>query len=180
MRPGHAVMSRPVSVCHNAYMQYDLIRLGPREFENLTQSLALRILGLGVSVFGAGPDGGREATFSGTADYPNPVPPTGKWNGYGVIQAKHRSVTNAEDSKWFVAEIKKEMSVWDNPTSNRREQGQIPDYLIFSTNVDLSAVPGRGGIDQANSTIETYAKKARDKRLVSLAWTADITLSRYL
>jgi len=44
-------------------VDYDPTRLGEREFEHLSQALALAVLGAGVSVFGDGPDGGREASF---------------------------------------------------------------------------------------------------------------------
>lgn len=47
-------------------VDYDLNRLGPREFEHLVQALALKHLGNGVQVFGDGPDGSREAAFDGT------------------------------------------------------------------------------------------------------------------
>src|ERR1700712_4134178 len=45
---------------------YDLTRLGSRAFEQLIVALCLSELGPGMQVFGDGPDGGREATFSGT------------------------------------------------------------------------------------------------------------------
>jgi hypothetical protein len=34
-------------------------------FEQLIRALALKIVGPGVTAFGNGPDGGREATFQG-------------------------------------------------------------------------------------------------------------------
>ena len=55
-------------------MRYDLTGLGEQQFEDLSQALALAILGDGVSVFGDGPDGGREATFEGRMRYPDPDP----------------------------------------------------------------------------------------------------------
>ena len=41
---------------------YPLEELGPRAFEQLTVALAQEILGAGLEAFGAGKDGGREAT----------------------------------------------------------------------------------------------------------------------
>lgn len=44
---------------------YDLSRLGNDRFEHMVQALSIGLLGPGVTIFGAGPDGGREATFNG-------------------------------------------------------------------------------------------------------------------
>ena len=51
---------------------YDLSRLSSRSFEQLIQSLAIKVLGPGIVVFGDGPDGGREAIFERKLDYPTP------------------------------------------------------------------------------------------------------------
>lgn len=64
----------------------DLTRLGPRGFEQMCQALALFVLGPGIQVYGAGPDGGREVSFDGRLAYPNAGEP---WDGYGVLQAKY-------------------------------------------------------------------------------------------
>jgi len=52
-------------VCENKHVDYDLTRLGLDEFEHLAQALCVAGLGAKVSVFGDGPDGGREATKFG-------------------------------------------------------------------------------------------------------------------
>ncbi|MER5262724.1 hypothetical protein ABTZ99_11665 [Actinosynnema sp. NPDC002837] len=138
-------------------MDYDLSRLGGREFEHLSQALAIRVLGPGVTVFGSGPDGGREATFDGLVDYPGPSP-TGTWRGFGVVQAKFRErlTDTTEDNRWIVREIKKELEKWKNPSSNR-SKSRVPDYVIFTTNVWLSSVPESGGIDAVNTLIGSFA-----------------------
>jgi hypothetical protein len=59
-------------------MRTDLAGLGPVGFERLCQALAVYVLGPGIEVFGAGPDGGREASFSGLVQYPASA---GPWNG---------------------------------------------------------------------------------------------------
>ena len=64
---------------------YALNRLSSRSFEHLVQSLAVKILGAGITIFGDGPDGGREATFEGKVLYPSGADP---WDGYGVVQVK--------------------------------------------------------------------------------------------
>lgn len=64
---------------------FNLHGLADRSFEQLIQSLALKVIGPNVVVYGDGPDGGREATFDGKVSYPSAAD---RWEGYGVIQAK--------------------------------------------------------------------------------------------
>lgn len=132
-------------------------RLGSREFEHLSQALAIRVLGPGVTVFGSGPDGGREATFDGPVDYPSP-PTTGVWSGFGVVQAKFRErlTDTTEDNKWIVKQIKAELEKWKDPSS-KRSRKRVPSYVVFTTNVWLSSVPDSGGIDAVNALIESFS-----------------------
>ena len=127
----------------------------------MAQSLAIAVLGSAVTVFGDGPDGGREATFNGRCGYPDPVLRQGPWNGYGVVQAKFKSrlTTTTADTKWFLGQLRKELRTWADPDSGRRKRGTLPEYLIIVTNVPLSADPGRGGIDSADALINSkYAE----------------------
>ncbi|MBQ0828544.1 hypothetical protein [Streptomyces tagetis] len=143
-------------------MDYDLTRLGPREFEHLTQALAVKILGTGVSVFGDGRDGGREAAFSGRMRFPEPDP-GGPWNGYGVLQAKFRTrpLGTSADTGWFLREVDRELAAWGNPNSSRARHGRLPDYMILATNVVLSSVTGSGGIDRVETEIKKLVAKHR-------------------
>lgn len=136
-------------------MDYDLNRLGEREFEHLTQALAMRVLGPGVEVFGDGPDGGREATFEGRVNFPVPDP-HGPWDGYGVIQAKfhYRPRDAAEGASWLKGQLKDELNKWIDKDSKR---GRTPEYFLAVSNVVLSSYPGAGGIDSVNSLIAEYA-----------------------
>lgn len=129
-------------------VDHDLTRLGSREFEHLTQALAIQILGSAVQAFGDGPDGGREAEFHGALTYPLPNP-DGPWNGHGVLQAKflQRPRGTTQDTSWFLNQVRSELRQWANPKSKRAHEGALPDYLLFSTNVVLSADPETGGID---------------------------------
>jgi hypothetical protein len=64
-------------------MDYDLQRLNARAFEQMVQALAVGHVHGPVTVFGDGPDGGREASWATTADgvdYP----------AAGVLQVKFR------------------------------------------------------------------------------------------
>lgn len=64
---------------------YNLAGLNPRDFEHLAQSLAKKHVASGVTVFGDGRDGGREATYEGRMNYPSITDP---WDGYLVVQCK--------------------------------------------------------------------------------------------
>ncbi|WP_432016198.1 NACHT domain-containing protein [Streptomyces hydrogenans] len=135
-------------------MKFNLYHLGPREFENLVQSIAVAELGPRVSVFGAGPDGGREATFEDV----NVSPSGGKaWQGYGILQVKHKEVAESrtEEAKWLISEIRKEFGEW-RKSSKRNPK---PKYVIFATNVTLSAAPTVGGFDRVSEVMREECKK---------------------
>jgi len=71
---------------------YDLERIDPKTFEQIGVVLARHVLGPGVEAYGDGADGGREATFQGRVEWSNsPGGSVDVWDGYVVIQAKHRS-----------------------------------------------------------------------------------------
>ncbi|MEU5859929.1 hypothetical protein ABZ815_02055 [Nonomuraea sp. NPDC047529] len=141
-------------------MDYDLTRLGSREFEHLTQALAAKIIGHGVSVFGDGPDGGREASFKGKTQFPA-LDPSEAWDGYVVLQSKFRGrpLGAPQDGNWFMSEIRKELNEWADRKSSRNLSGKIPDYLILATNIVLTPAAGSGGVDQANLHIDKLCRK---------------------
>jgi hypothetical protein len=136
-------------------VDYDLSRLGSREFEHLTQALAMQILGAGVQTFGDGPDGGREAEFRGVFKYPIPHP-NGPWDGHGVLQAKflQRPRGTTPDTGWFLGVVRAELRQWANEKSKRARAGALPDYLLFATNIVLSPDPSVGGIDLFERTVK--------------------------
>lgn len=76
---------------------YPLEELSPRAFEQLTVALALKVLGHGVEAFGSGPDGGREATYTGPVNW---SATTGfgadSWDGYVVLQAKQKETLGGQ------------------------------------------------------------------------------------
>jgi hypothetical protein len=133
---------------------YPLEELSHRAFEQMIVALALCEVGSGVEAFGSGPDGGREATFSGQIEWSKTgLDDAGAWDGYVVFQAKQaerNSTYPAENLKWLKQQVDDELDSWMADSSKR---GQFPDYLIFITNVRLSSVPG-SGIDAINSYIE--------------------------
>lgn len=135
---------------------YDLTGLSSRSFEQMTQALAINVVGPGVVVFGDGPDGGREATFDGKL---SGFPSVGEsWDGYGIIQAKfcqRPKGTPKENCEWARKQLREELAVFAEEDTARR----IPQYYIFATNVILSAVKGKGGKDIISDVFEDFKKK---------------------
>jgi hypothetical protein len=145
-------------------MDYDLTRLGSREFEHLTQSLTLKDLGGRVVVFGDGPDGGRDATFTGKVTW-NPDNPDENWDGYVVMQAKFRSrpLGTKEDTDWFFRHIESELKHWATPDPRALKRGRRPEYLLMVTNVVLAPASDRGGIDRVEALIRSFARQLKLK-----------------
>lgn len=132
---------------------YDLSRLGSRAFEQLIVSLARCELGPAMQVFGDGPDGGREAVFDGTITWSGSSSGLSaaveSWNGYTVIQAKFQVKPKRsphDDAVWLQNEISREIDGWID-AAEKHTRTRLPDYLIFVTNVNLSAVARTGGLD---------------------------------
>jgi hypothetical protein len=69
---------------HRTFPTHDL---SDDEFETLVAAICYHVLGTGLIVFAAGPDGGRDGLFTGTASrFPSPAAPLA---GKFVVQAKH-------------------------------------------------------------------------------------------
>jgi SpoVK/Ycf46/Vps4 family AAA+-type ATPase len=116
----------------------------------------VRFVGPGVTVFGNGPDGGREAAYTGSFRMT-----TGEtWTGQTVIQAKFRRDERdpADNLAWLRDHMSAELKRWGDPTSQRRTRGQLPDNLIVVSNVSLTSSAG-GGIDTANMQLKRLADK---------------------
>jgi hypothetical protein len=79
----------------------------PKSFERLTQAICIHVFGAGTTIFGSGPDGGREATFTGEVPFPSP---SSRWNGYIVVQAKcrERLKDSIEDANWLIGQLQEE------------------------------------------------------------------------
>ena len=131
---------------------YDLTRLGSGEFEHLAQALVTRLIP-GVQIFGAGKDGGREAT----THQPFTLPDGSEWSGYTVAQAKFRARPRepADNLSWLKNAIGQELAAWVDPKQGRTPR---PTNLLFITNVVLSAVPGKGQ-DLIGEVFADYAEK---------------------
>lgn len=77
-------------------MGYPFEDLDDSQFERLVVQISRKLFGMGVAGFAAGPDGGRDAKFVGTAEaFPSTREP---WAGTTIIQAKHTIALNAHCS----------------------------------------------------------------------------------
>jgi len=80
---------------------YDLSRLGERRFEDLCRAIAKPgkvVRHIGIMAFGDGPDGGREASFDGSVDFP------GAAGGPSPSESATRSADSSVRSigQWFL------------------------------------------------------------------------------
>ena len=126
----------------------------PESFEQFAKVLSTCVFGPGVSSFGNGPDGGREAVFRGEVPYP--YPPATQWSGYGVVQAKCKEKTEStqKDQGWALKQLADELERF-TVSKKRRPK---PEYYIFITNVDLTSTAG-GGKDRAEALLQEYYRK---------------------
>lgn len=133
-------------------MNYNLNNLGSRNFEHLVQALCKKIIGQGVSIFGAGPDGQREATFNGNAPYPSNID---CWGGYWVIQAKFKELnTKKADYLWLKESFEEEM----NNFKIKKDSGKIiPNNYLFFTNIVLTPVYEKGIKDKIDLLAKEYS-----------------------
>ncbi|MEK0153883.1 hypothetical protein [Arthrobacter oryzae] len=146
-------------------MEYDLVRMGNKEFEDMTVALCSAAFGPGGQSYGTGRDGGREWTYQGTLPLPTiDVPQTdfdqrlgNNWSGYTVVQVKHkeRLPGGAEDRDWLLNSIQKEVNAW---LSDDKERKPKPQNFLVITNVRLSAVQEVGGIDKVADAMKKHAK----------------------
>jgi hypothetical protein len=136
----------------------DFKGFSPESFEQFVRVLAIKVFGPGVTVFGNGPDGGREATFKGRVPYP--FPPQDSWNGYGVIQAKFKEKIEGTklDTAWAKKQLEDELKLW----TKSEKRNPKPEYYIFCTNVQLSSARN-GGRESAEAILKKYQKKLKLK-----------------
>jgi hypothetical protein len=110
---------------------------------------------VGVTPFGDGKDGGREATFAGKMEYPTRGDP---WEGYLVIQCKFRktpALDPTKDAKWAMDELRAEFEKFLDPERSLRR----PEYYLLVTNVRLTAASEAGSKDRLHGMMRDYAPK---------------------
>lgn len=120
-------------------MSYPYEDLDDSQFEHLVVQCARKLFGRGVQSFAAGPDGGRDARFEGTAQqFPSARDP---WTGVTVLQAKHTIAVNAHYSDAdFNGESENAVLNKEIPRIKRLvDDGELDNYVLF-TNRRLGGV----------------------------------------
>ncbi len=83
-------------------MKYNqaILHLGDDEYEEMIVSVCQKLLGIGVTSFSKGKDGGKDAKFNGSSNFPSIIDP---WSGKMIIQAKHTGnpIASCSDNDFF-------------------------------------------------------------------------------
>lgn len=114
-------------------MKYAYEDLSPSQFEALVVAICQVVLGAGAQGFAAGPDGGRDAKFIGTAQLiPSEREP---WRGTVIVQAKHTNGYNKtfSDADFYSEDNEDTVLGKELPRVKRlRDDGELDHYLLFS------------------------------------------------
>ena len=107
------------------YPIHDLTNI---EFEKLVVLICRELMGIGITSFAPGRDGGKDAKFEGTATaFPSTAAPA---TGIFVVQAKHTAspVASCSDYEFETTLIDKEI-----PKIKRQfDEGRLTHYLLFT------------------------------------------------
>jgi hypothetical protein len=113
-------------------VSYPFEDLDDSQFERLVVQCMRKLFGAGVQEFSAGPDGGKDARFQGTADlFPSAAAP---WSGLVVGQAKHTAALNGHFSEpSFSGDAKTSVLSEEIERLKRlKAAGEIEYYILFS------------------------------------------------
>lgn len=114
--------------------------LSEKQFEQLVVFVCQRLLGMSVKGFAPGPDGGRDAFFSGTAElHPSKASP---WIGKVVIQAKHTSGYNKSFSEADFFSVKSSANILGKeiPRIRTLRAARDLDFYMLFANRTLTAL----------------------------------------
>lgn len=144
-----------------------LYELSDDEFEALVVQIAKHLLGLGVTPFAAGKDGGRDGKFHGTAErFPSTTSPL---VGHVVLQAKH---INAPDRSCSDRDFLKLMKDEHPKLKARVKDGICDHYMVFTNRkytagTDIKLITGLEacgvksghvlGVEYMHSLLESHA-----------------------
>lgn len=111
--------------------------LSSSQFERLIVCICHELFGIATQGFAAGPDGGRDAKFTGTANnFPSNSSP---WSGTVIIQAKHVNSANRSCSENDFYGNKSSVIAEEIPRiQNLKNSNELEHYILF-TNRRLSA-----------------------------------------
>lgn len=108
--------------------RFPLHDLSDTEFEQLVVLVCQELMGIGITSFTAGRDGGKDAKFEGTAtSFPSTAAPA---SGKFIVQAKHTAspVASCSDYEFETTLVDKEI-----PKIKRQfDEGRLTHYLIFT------------------------------------------------
>lgn len=114
-------------------MKFAYEDLSDGQFETLIVLLCQRLLGVSVQGFAKGPDGGRDAKFTGTAElHPSKAAP---WVGTTIVQAKHTNGYNRNFSEPDFFSTTGQTSVLGKEiprVRKLREVKQLDHYMLFA------------------------------------------------
>ena len=139
--------------------RFSIHMLPDSEFENLVTLICRRLLGDGVTSFAPGPDGGKDATFDGTASgFPSPATPA---SGKFVIQAKHTSnpVASCSDYEFETTLLNKELP----KIQKLFAKNQLTHYLLFTNRRKTGGAEDR------------IPKRIKSETKVPHVWLRDLT-----
>jgi hypothetical protein len=147
-------------------MAIEFNHFSPQAFERMVQALCVHVLGPGVIIFGAGADGGREATFEGELPFHSSVD---RWKGYTVVQAKcrERLRNNHEDADWLCDQLRHDLDKFLDISRNLLK----PEFYILASNVTLSPQEKRGEKAKLHEVFKSYKGRLRLKSYA--VWSVD-------
>jgi len=165
-------------------MKFAYENLGSEQFEKLVVCLCQYLLGISVQSFAKGPDGGRDAKFTGTAElFPSRAAP---WIGTTIVQAKHTNGYNRNfsESDFFSKKTKNSVLGKEIPRikklwaakqldhymlfANRRLAGkaetEIREYMAAACGMPTSSIY-LCGVEQLEMWLKRFPQAAKDADL---------------
>jgi hypothetical protein len=132
-KDGDSQIALHLGTLHSVTVKYAYENLSDAQFEELVVTLCQKLLGLATQGFAAGPDGGRDAKFVGTAEHiPSKTTP---WRGTVIIQAKHTNGYNKKfsDTDFYSKNNNSCVIAAEIPRIKTLKQtGGLDHYMIFS------------------------------------------------
>lgn len=139
--------------------KYDLNSLGWQKFEQLCQSLSMKIISPAVKIYSGGTDGGRDASFSGKAPFPSI---SEQWDGNWIVQVKFHDMeqSSLRLRNVVVNDLRNELNKIVRNFGN-----SIQNYILM-TNVPLTGTRASGLHDIIEAVAKEY--KERIKNIIVL------------
>jgi hypothetical protein len=119
-------------------MRFAYEDLSSEQFEDVVVAICQFLLGAGVQGFAAGPDGGRDAKFVGTAQlFPSTTAP---WTGTVIAQAKHTNGYNKSfsDSDFYSDSSLETVIGKELPRIKRLRANKGLDHYLIASNRRLT------------------------------------------